>query len=662
MAIDPPADEEPNAGSSPGDSFLSLSASSSPAPSPELVAGSVDRYNLNVIARDKVDEILRQAVEETVSAAAAAVTPYAGDEDDVRHSEELSSSESASEDEEEDEDSVIEDNYNNLLVRCDEKVFCADKDIHVSRDVEGFPGNSLESLDGNNEHGKEDEASGDEEEVKADSCGEVLSINETTSAVIVATNNGHGQEGEEEEQDGITGSVTHLSNNELNLDEIDASTEGGNYLSRDTADTFSDRDRDCHYDLNRQSHRSTVYNVITKDADGNSVTDVKGLVGAAGAGVAHPQPELIQMTPDILIKNISVTAEMGCPTSTSHNHIVSGSSSSQFQQESHLSANGVAKQRINCIVKCDSFAPDLLRNIHHERTTAADELKTRNQEDDDYDSVGLQLQHRRQQRRHQRQSRGEHLQHLQLGIDRDSEDNKLLSVSLGGAGAGAGFDEGDNKLYVGGRKSPTHDEQVLGNSISTAANAHEATDAMVSAGCGADILEQRGGSNVLGHRLMMSSTSDTLGAETNNLNNNGIFRRSYTWDQEQQQQQSQIPSQDALLLNDSTRTPRNADLRDVAAAVTVGTTVGDEQAQTMESTDKESNLDFVEGSRQCPSSSSSSTDVMVAMFNGTLWNSSPIDIVGDFEGEIERELGLITGTKSMSSNYGVAPVAVSSHH
>lgn len=617
MAIDPAADEDTGT----PESLLQLSsASSSPAPSPVPspgleVVGSVDRYNVNVIARDKVDEILRQAVEETVSAA----TSYEGEGD---------------EEEGNSENSVMEDNYNNLLVRCDEKVFCADKDIHVSRmDTEGFPGNSLESLDGNNEQGEEDEDEGEEGqvlEVNPESCGNVLSINETTSAPIPTTNNYTSYMGEDvnvEEAGEVN--VTHLSNNELNRDQIDAST-GGNYLSRHSVDTFSDKsnkEQDGSHPL-----RTTIgYNVI-KDADGNSVTDVKGLVGAAS-------PELIQMTPDILIKNISVTAEMGgivslSGTATTTTHATHFNS--QFLQD--------GKQRMSAIVKCDSFAPDLLRNIE----TAEEESS---KEPDQ-----MQLQLRRQQRRH-RQARGEHLHQSGTSSSWDGSDlednNKLLSVSLVGSNKNNITTEDDCKQNVEGgggnftadHRNLCHGEQVLvseGNSISTTSNAAVAPGTTTT---GDILMEQRGGSNhcsnLLPHEVSgqrQHQSSDTLGAETNNLNNNGIFRRSYTWDQEQQALEHH-QRRDAALLSDVGMTPRNADLRDVMP--------GTEE-------DKESNLDFVEGSRRCPSS-----DVMVAMFNGTLWNSSPIDIVGDFEGEIERELGLIT--RSMSSNYGAArapPVAV----
>lgn len=604
MAIDPAADEDTGT----PESLLQLSsASSSPAPSPtpELeVVGSVDRYNVNVIARDKVDEILRQAVEETVSAA----TSY-------------------DEEEENSENSVMEDNYNNLLVRCDEKVFCADKDIHVSRmETEGFPGNSLESLDGNNEQGGEDEVEDEEEqvvEVNPESCGNVLSINETTSAPVPTTNNYTSYKGDEEAGEV---NVTHLSNNELNRDQIDAST-GGNYLSRHSVDTFSDKMNKEEEDEQDGSHplRTTIgYNVI-KDADGNSVTDVKGLVGAA-------PPELIQMMPDILIKNISVTAEMGgivslSGTATTHAHF-----NSQFLQD--------GKQRMGSIVKCDSFAPDLLRNIE-----TAEEESSKEQDQ-------MQLQLRRQQRRH-RQSRGEHLHQSVTSSSWDGSDlednNKLLSVSLVGPNKQNITTEDDCKQNVEGgnftadHRNLCHGEQVLvseGNSISTTSNAAVAPETTTT---GDILMEQRGGSNhcsnLLPHDVSGQRQQHQHQSETNNLNNNGIFRRSYTWDQEQYQELEHHQRQDAALLSDVRMTPRNGDLRDVIP--------GTEE-------DKESNLDFVEGSRRCPSS-----DVMVAMFNGTLWNSSPIDIVGDFEGEIERELGLIT--RSMSSNYGAArapPVAV----
>lgn len=623
MAIDPPLpvdgddDDFEDAVDSHG-SLLQLSSplspsyscSASPLPTTTIADPAQDQFNLNVIARDKVELILREAVEETVSAA----TSQYYDDDDVKEEEEEDVSDKEEEDE---EDSVIEDNYNNLLVRCDEKVFCADKDIHHVSGAEGFPGNSLESLDGNNENGEEED---EEQGQMVDLSGpNILLNNHTTSDGISATDHSQG-----EEVNGLL-SATLLSNNELNRAEIDAST-GGNYLSRNSATTFhgnhlSDKDTAVAHHHHRilNSDITSCYNVI-RDADGNSVTAVKGFGDSAGCTT----PELVQMTPDILIKNISVTAEMGGIVSlsghpTNPSSIDSHHHHRQFQQDSSVDG-----KRINCIVKCDSFAPDLLRNIQ----TA--EQRGRHGEDSD---SGSEVDNK-------------------LCLSRGAEmypKNNTTTLNM--------EDDGDRRSHCN-----EDEHSVLGeeNSISTATNGttvfgKEAVNERQQKDC--KDLPHSPTSRSLGHRRQLSPSSDTLGAETNNLNNNGIFRHSFTWEHEEQQQQK-----DALLSDSAGR--RRDDM------------LTSDEDVILDSADKENNFDLVEEEEEEDVDRQQehhhlhhhrhvSSDVMVAMFNGTLWNSSPIDIVGDFEAEIERELGLIAGghrnaaaSRSMLSNY---PVAATGH-
>ena len=565
------------------------------------------------------------------------------------------------EDEDVDEDSVIEDNYNNLLVRCDEKVFCADKDIHVS--AEGFSVNSLESLDNNNGMEDEDEEEDDSPEMKS-CCGNMSSINETTTTTTgeVPPSNipALDVDGEQELHHPQPPSVTLLSNNGLNRDEIDTSTGngGGNYLSRNS--TTQHQSQGDTMSKAAEHH----HNIVIKETDGNSVTVVKGL----GGGQAPP--ELIQMTPDILIKNISVTADMGGPVGGSTT--AAGAGGQHDENPAH--PGGSDGKRINSIVKCDSFAPDLLRNI---------------------DAAEL---NRSKRRCHRLQSGGavgggtvDIEQRDSSCSDSEADDNKLSSswtdveTITEGAAEGAVGDVDRRGTMTPCCSDAVPQVAAGGNSISITANgAREMTEGG-EGGVAADILSWQGhvekgttgngdlpqadaaaatsaAGTPLEHRQAQQPLGDTLGAETNNLNNNGIFRHSYTWErvegmkeQQQQDEQEQRNSRGDALSNESQKDPNenallvqedpwfdDEQIKSRRNRLRTSSTVGDVEEEQVEDNFYVDDHQDGEGSKQQQQPHVSS-DVMVAMFNGTLWNSSPIDIVGDFEGEIERELGLIAG-------------------
>lgn len=618
----------------------------------------LNRFNLNVIAREKVNEILTQAVEETI----AALASYA-----------------------QKEESQIEDNYNNFTMRCNEKVFCAEKVV--------IPvGNSVESLDGNNdgEEGEEENECGATEELSINNKQAIATLVDDDDDCLTRK-----LAGDEEEEDGTelrNEIVTHLTNNELDRDEIDAST--GNYLSSPSNTFTGESPRWCS-------------NAI-KDTDGNSVTDVKGFgVSAGSAGSSSDCAEMIQMTPDILIKNISVTAELGAivslsvaatnTTNNNNHHNVTATTAASCSMENHESG-----KRINCILGYDSFEPDLLRNIAE---TVEEE---------------------QQRRRRYRYARGEQEEEDEEGATNESFERRRKNAS-----------ESDNKLPFRETTTSDHDENQEqkkdnqdqdeggdndgddredeeldeGNSISTTANGLEATIVMQNQNkTSNDILEDEE------HQLKKGCTTlshcDTLGSsnegETNNLNNNGIFRHSYTGEASQE---GAAAATELLPDRVASHGSNDEEYTGVAAAAAADETTngdGDAKQRPFEkdvneeegeevtlvhlsgekengdgedinvsscgsSSDGENNLDFAEegsavgAALSLSSSSSSSSDVMIAaMFNGTLWNSSPIDIVGDFGGEIERELGLITSIRSsgsdshrnlsraMSSNYAAA--------
>lgn len=590
-------------------------------------------YNLNVI----VNEILAQAVEETIAISTVS--------DSLKDEVSLETNGNG-----EDSCSLIEDNYNNLLMRCQEKIFCEVKHIPVDpedEEDEELNGNSL-ALSGDADCGR--------------IVTDILSINDAKSDSLItllprSDDDDYTRDCVEvvaDKANNLQRKQRPTDHNELNSDEIDASA--GNYLSSDAStypvaaspphthssvDTIHEqqndahrrlyRKRSCHrgdenadelsvegehitaIQLRQQLHHPLSLSYNCKDADGNSVTDVKGLGGRPRSG-SH-DTELIQMTPDILIKNISLNANVVLDSNVKSPSFSSFIHSSIGATVSHPIGRQMQRNiGINGIHKCDPFEPDLLRNI---------EVRQKFYGEDDYEEDGAteNFSDNDSGKLHEIEQQATLHKRKVHHLSSDSESDNKLS-----------FEE-NTEIHRQGENGNEEPEVV--NSISSAAT----TVAGKEKGCTATKKKRMATRTIA--PLLERVGGDTLGDGTNNLNNNGICIESYTWGGSQDENELSTGYS-----GESVEQQKDINGENGLAAATKSPHDGDVEEKNFESC-----MNDQGAAHNNVIDMGSSTDVMVAMFNGTLWNSSPIDIVGDFGGEIERELGLISSGRRGPANY-----------